>query len=278
MHLSNQHVFITGGSSGIGLALARQAAAAGARLSLVARNAAKLAAAAQHVRSSTASTAEIVTVPADVSSESAVLAALQTAEAVHGPVDILITSAGVARPGYFEEIPVAVFERTMAVNYFGTLYAIKAVIPGMRARGRGAIVLISSGAGLVGLFGYTPYAPSKFALRGLAESLRGELKPAGISVTIVYPPDTDTPQLNEENLTKPAETQALTAGGGLWTAEAVARVTLDAVRRGRFSVTPGFQLTALSWLHSLCAPILHWHFDRVAARARREADTKGKTS
>lgn len=277
MQLSNQHVFITGGSSGIGLALAQQAAAAGARLSLVGRDAVKLAAAAQCVRNSTPNTPEVVTIPADVSVEAAVLAALKTAEAVHGPVDILITSAGVARPGYFEEIPVSVFERTMAVNYFGTLYAIKAVVPGMRARGRGAVVLVSSGAGLVGLFGYTPYAPSKFALRGLAEALRGELKPAGIAVTIVYPPDTDTPQLIEENLTKPPETKALTAGGGLWTAEAVARVTLVAVRSGRFSVTPGFQLTVLSWLHSLIAPILHWSFDRVSTRARREADAKGKT-
>jgi 3-dehydrosphinganine reductase len=274
MQLSNQHVFITGGSSGIGLALARQAAAAGSRLSLVGRDSAKLAAAARDVRAAVPGVSEIVTVPADVSVESAVLAALHTAEAVHGPVDILITSAGVARPGYFEEIPVSVFERTMAVNYFGTLYAIKAVVPGMRARGRGAVVLISSGAGLVGLFGYTPYAPSKFALRGLAEALRGELKPAGVAVTIVYPPDTDTPQLAEENLTKPPETKALTAGGGLWTADAVARVTLDAVRRGRFAVAPGVQLTILAWLHSLIAPVLHWSFDRVAARARREADAK----
>lgn len=274
MHLSNQHVFITGGSSGIGLALAQQAAAAGARLSLVGRDAAKLTAAAQCVRNSNPGVSEIVTMPADVSSEAAVLVALQTAEAVHGPVDILITSAGVAHPGYFEELPASVFERTMAVNYFGTLYAIKAVVPGMRARGRGAVVLISSGAGLVGLFGYTAYAPSKFALRGLAEALRGELKPAGIAVTIVYPPDTNTPQLIEENLTKPPETKALTAGGGLWTAEAVARVTLNAVRSGRFSVTPGFQLTLLSWLHGLIAPILHWHFDRVATRTRRAADTK----
>jgi 3-dehydrosphinganine reductase len=267
--MHNRHVLITGGSSGIGLALARQAAAAGARLSLVSRDSAKLAAAAATVRVETPDAPGVFTAPADVSDETAVVAAIRAAEAVHGPVDVLIASAGVAHPGYFEELPSSVHEQTMSVNYFGTLYAIQAVVPGMRQRGQGAVVLVSSGAGLVGLFGYTAYAPSKFALRGLAESLRAELKPAGITVTIVYPPDTDTPQLAEENLTKPRETKALTAAGGLWTADAVARATLKGVRRGRFSVTPGFQLTALAWLHSLIAPVLRRSFDRIAARARR---------
>ncbi len=271
MTLRDQHVFITGGSSGIGLELGRQAAAAGARVSLVARDPARLAAARAAIRAAVPGGAEVVTASADVAVEAEILGALQAAEKIHGPVDVLITSAGVARPGHFAEVPVAVFERTMAVNYFGTLYPLKAVVPAMRQRGRGAVVLISSGAGLVGLFGYTPYAPSKFALRGLAEALRGELQDTGVSVTIVYPPDTDTPQLAEENLTKPAETKALTAGGGLWTAEAVARVTLAGVQRGRFAITPGFQLTALAWLHSLLAPILRWHFDRLARQTGRRA-------
>lgn len=275
--MRNRHVLITGGSSGIGLALAHRCAAAGARLSLIARDPGKLAASAAELRaaappsSASSAPADIVTAPADVADEAALHAAIRSAETVHGPVDILITSAGIARPGRFDEIPAAVHERTMAVNYFGTLHAIRAVVPSMRARRTGSIVIISSGCGLVGLFGYTAYAPSKFALRGLAESLRGELAPDNVGVTIVYPPDTDTPQLAEENLTKPAETRALTAAAGLWTADAVARATLDGLRRRRFAITPGLQLTALSWFHSLLAPLLRRSFDRTAARARRDA-------
>jgi 3-dehydrosphinganine reductase len=265
--MRDRHVLITGGSSGIGLALAHRLVAEGARVSLVARDPLKLSAVFASLHSTHPAASKVFTAPADVSIQSQVIAAIRSAEAVHGPVDVLITSAGVAIPGYFANLTADVFERTMAVNYFGTLYAIQAVVPAMVARRSGNIVIISSGAGLVGLFGYTAYAPSKFALRGLAESLRAELKPAGVGVTIVYPPDTDTPQLADENRTKPAETRALTAAAGLWTADAVARATLAGVSQGRFSVTPGIQLTALSWLHSLIAPLLRWSFDRTAKKA-----------
>ena len=134
MTLRDQHVFITGGSSGIGLELGRQAAAAGARVSLIARDLAKLAAARAAIRAAVPGGAEVVTASADVAVEAEILGALQAAEKIHGPVDVLITSAGVARPGHFAEVPVAVFERTMAVNYFGTLYPLKAVVPAMRQR------------------------------------------------------------------------------------------------------------------------------------------------
>ncbi|MBI5689765.1 MAG: SDR family oxidoreductase [Verrucomicrobia bacterium] len=270
MNLRDQHVLITGGSSGIGLALALAVAARGARVSLVGRDPAKLASARETIRAAHPSTA-VFTAPADVSRAAEINAALAAAEKTHGPVDVLVTSAGVARPGYFEEVPVEVFERTMAVNYLGTVYPLKEVVPAMRRRRHGAVVLVSSGAGLCGLFGYTPYSPSKFALRGLAESLRAELQGSGVHVMIVYPPDTDTPQLAEENRTKPVETRALTAGAGLWSAEAVARATLDGLDRKRFAVTPGLPLTALYWLQSVLAPVLRWSFDRTARRARAAA-------
>ncbi|HEY1847561.1 MAG TPA: SDR family oxidoreductase [Opitutaceae bacterium] len=261
-------MLITGGSSGIGLAIARQCAAEGAKVSLVARDAARLASAKASVAAAGAS---VFTASADVSDKEAILGAIRAAEAAHGPVDVLVTSAGTARPGYFEEVPLEVFERSMAVNYLGTVYALRAVFPGMRARGKGAVVLLSSGAGLIGIPGYSPYTPTKFAVRGLAETLRVELRRFGIHVLVVYPPDTDTPQLEDEAVTKPAETVAITAGGGLWSPEGVARATLAGLRERRFVVAPGFRMGALAWMHSLLAPILFSSFARTAAAARREA-------
>jgi 3-dehydrosphinganine reductase len=270
MTLRDQHVLITGGSSGIGLAIAQQAAAEGARVSLIARDQANLQLARTEIVKHAPACLEILIASADVTQDTEVQTALKTVEATHGPIDVLITSAGVAHAGYFEEIPTEVFERTMAVNYFGTLYPIKAVLPAMRKRGRGVILLVSSGVGLHGLFGYTPYGPTKFALRGLAESLRAEMKDTGVQISIVYPPDTDTPQLAEETRTKPSETKALTAKGGIWSAENVAKLTLKGLKRGRFSITPGVPLTLLAWGHSLLAPVLYWFFDRTAKKARQQ--------
>ena len=93
----------------------------------------------------------------------------------------------------------------MDVNYFGAVFITKAVLPGMIERQSGYIVNIASLAAVVGMYSYTAYGASKFALRGFSDALRMEMKPHGIQVSIVYPADTDTPQLTYENQYKPAE-------------------------------------------------------------------------
>ena len=161
-----------------------------------------------------------------------------------------------------------IFERTMAVNYFGSLYCIKAALPAMEKRGQGHLVIISSGAGLMGIYGYSPYSPTKFALRGLAESLRGELKPS-VGVSIVYPPDTETPQLAAELKTKPLETQEITGTAKTWSAEAVAQEIVRGIYQKSFMITPGLEMSVLGRLHSLLAPGLNWYFDRIVAKVKR---------
>jgi 3-dehydrosphinganine reductase len=263
MILKHSHVVITGGSSGIGLAIARRAAVRGARLTLVARDAAKLEAARSALEREVPGCVAAVRA-ADVANRAQLEAALADA----GPVDLLVTSAGVARPGYFSELAPEVFEEAIAVNYLGTVNAVRAVLPAMRSRKAGSILMIGSGAGLTGIFGYSAYSPSKFAVRGFAEVLRAEVRPDGVTVTLVHPPDTETPQLVSENRTKPAETRAITASGGIWTADAVAAVALDAALAGRFEAAPGLPLTLLLRLGSVVAPLLRWSFDRKARRAR----------
>lgn len=272
MDFNQRHVMITGGSSGIGKATACLLASQGANLSLIARTPSQLDIAVQEITAAQVrSDQQALALAADVADREALTQAIQTATAQLGPPDILITAAGIARPGYFQEIPLDVFEQTMAVNYFGTLYAIKAVLPLMEDRQRGHIVLISSGAGLVGLFGYTPYSPSKFALRGLAESLRGELKGTGIGLSIVYPPDTDTPQLEAENKTKPPETKNITASAEMWQPEDVAQEIVKGIGNQKFVVAPGLEMGLLAKLHSVLAPGLNWYFDRIVTKTRSQS-------
>ncbi len=253
---------VTGGSSGIGRAAALRLARLGHPVALLARRPDVLADAAAEIRAAIPG-AVVSSHAVDVRDPAALAAVIAAIATEYGPIAWLVASAGIAEPGLFVEQPLDAHRTHMEINYLGTLAAVHAVVPSMRAGGGGRIVLVSSGAGLFGIYGYAAYAPSKFAVRGLAEVLRVELAGDDITVTLAYPPDTETPQLAAETRTKPEATKAITAGSGVWSAEAVAKATIDAALAGRFLVAPGFTLTVLARLHSLVAPLLRWHQRRI---------------
>jgi 3-dehydrosphinganine reductase len=268
---SAKHAIITGGSSGIGLAIAHRLVARGMHVTIVARNAERLAAAEAAIKASRASDAQrVLAISADVASEAATRVAMTHAIAELGTPDLLITSAGLGGfVGRFEDAPLEEFESVMAVNYLGSVYCARAVLPSMRARRRGHVCFVSSGAALIGVYGYSVYAPTKFALRGLADVLRAELKRDDVRVSIVYPPDTDTPMLQEELATAPPETRAIAASAGLWTADAVARVTLRGIDAQRFEIPIGTELWALQHFRGIASGGINWYLDRLVSRARR---------
>ena len=260
--------FITGGSSGIGLAAARQVAASGRDVALFARDEKRLASAKQDVLS-TNPNITVQTYAVDVSDRNAISLAVGKAISELGTPEIAIASAGIATPGLFTEQPLDLHEEHMAINYFGALYFTHALTDPMIKTGHGQIGLISSGAAFFGIFGYGAYAPSKFALRGLAEVLRVELDSKGVGITLCYPPDTDTPQLEAEKRTKPKATQTITEGGGLWSAENVAKALLEGMDKNKFIVAPGIQMWALNCLTSLIAPLLRWHQHRIIRKEEK---------
>lgn len=264
------HLIVTGGSSGIGLEVAKLAATEGCDVTILARRPAELDKAAAVTRSVNR-TIRVTAISVDVVDRTGLSSAIECSIKHHGPPTHLVTSAGVARARAFVESPPDLFERMMEVNFFGTVNAVRTVYPAMKAAGGGRIGMIGSGAALVGLSGYTAYASSKFAVRGFAESLRGEARRDGITISIAFPPDTDTPQLHEENLDKPVETRAIAATAKTWAARDVAHVIWSGIEKGRFSVTPGLEMTVLNRMHSLINPILQRYFDRLATRALRRS-------
>ena len=267
MRFKNCHVVITGGSSGIGKAAAIQLVQRGAFVSIIARTQPKLDEAVAKIKAVKIDPEQqVIGIAADVSDAVQVAQAIQTAYERIGPPSILITSAGISQPGYFEDQKLEIFERAMAVNYFGTLYCVKAVLPFMKQLNHGHIVMVASGAALIGIYGYTTYSPSKFAVRGLAESLRGELKAQKIRISIIYPPDTNTPQLVEENKTKPVETKTITGITKVWEASEIAREIMFGIEKKRFIITPGIEITLLAKLHSLISVFLNWYFDIAVAK------------
>lgn len=263
--LTDAHAIITGGSSGIGRAVASQLAARGARVSLIARRKDLLDRTAAELR---AAGRTVETAAVDVADREAVTGAVDGLVAALGPCDVLVTSAGMVEPGYFSALSDDVFRQTVDVDYFGTLWPIRAVVPSMVERRTGSIVGVSSGAGLVGVFGYSAYSPAKFAVRGLLEVLRCELAPYDVHVGCACPPDTDTPQLAYENQIKPPETAAISGAIKPLSAERVAQSIVRGIDKRRFLITADVQTRLLTRLTGLAPGLLHGMFDRTVRKTQ----------
>ncbi len=263
---------ITGGSSGIGFALAKALVAQGSDVCLLARNQDTLEDAKQALTESLVrEDQQVHLISSDVTDYGSLSRALNQWVQVYGCPDLVINSAGITYPGYFNELDIDVFRRLMDVNYFGTLYVSKILIPGMIERGSGTIINISSQAGFISIFGYSGYSASKFAVRALSEAMRAELKQHGIRVAIVFPPDTQTPQLEFEEPLKPIETRAISSQSGVLTAEQVADSTLTGLKKGKFIILPGLEgklfYRLVNLFGNLQYPILDW----MVKRARKKA-------
>ena len=240
MQISGKHVIVTGGSQGIGLEVGRLVAQRGGHLSLVARTAERLAAASADIGNDTA------WVSADVTDPEAVRAGFGELTARNGPCELLINCAGISHPGYFEDLELEVFRSQMDLIYFGTLHAIREVLPAMLERGSGGLVGVASGAALIGVFGYGAYAPAKFAVRGLMETLRAEYRHRGLYVACAFPGDTLTPGFENENRLKPPECAAASGGIAPKPAGEVAAAIVGGIEKDRKVITADRTTAALA--------------------------------
>lgn len=234
--LANQRVLVTGGSSGIGLAVAEALAAEGAEVALLARNEVGLAAAKRKLAESGA---EAVTVAADVTDREALTEAIDEAVRQLGGLDVLVTSAVGLSFGRFTETEPEDFDATVETVLGGTVDTIRAALPHLE-RSRGAVVAIGSIAAHMPLPGMAAYTASKHGLAGFLETVRAELEESGSSVTLslVNPGAVDTPlwsNLESSTGLLPPSPPSPT----LYSAQAVAEGVLSMIRRPRNELTVG---------------------------------------
>lgn len=256
MSYDGKHVLVTGGSAGIGLEIAKEYARSGANITIVARNLAKLKEAQKEIQQICKPNRKVVVAPCDIgSSLETVVEKLAPALKEQGDVDVLINNAGTSVSGTFDTVDVKEFTNMFNVNVQGSVNVTRAVLPGMQTRRQGRIVFVSSQVAQCALYGYTAYAASKWALRGLAEALQMEVRPHNILVSVAFPPDTNTPGYEVEMQTKPDLTRRLSESGSVFSAPQVARDIHRFSTIGYFNISTGLDGWLLRMLHPGMSPI-----------------------
>ncbi len=264
------HAVVTGGSSGIGLACAKAFAASGAHVALVARDPVKLENARKSVEAACRDVSQrVLTASVDLSEFEPASETLSTLAAEGFTPDILLNSAGVVLPGEFAVMPMADIEANMDRGYWSLVNCCKAVVPRMIERGRGSIVNVSSVAGFLGIYGYTGYSAAKYAVLGFSEALRFEMRPHGIGVFVVLPPDTDTPGLAVERAMRPPETEVVAGKIKAIAPDRVAKAVVRGVERGHFHIIPDARSRLYFRLKGLVPELFFHVVDSDIAKARR---------
>lgn len=262
--------YVCGGSLGIGLAIAQRLASLGADVVVFARRREPLLAAVAAIQARRRRAEQRVAWrQLDVADRGQVREVISAAVSELGVPDLLVNCAGRAFPNHFASIGPDQLEATLRVNLVGCWDVIQALLPHLKARGSGWIVNVSSLAGLIGVFGYTDYCASKFALVGFSEALRSELKRDGIAVSVLCPPDVATPGFERENQTKPEETRAVSAGAKLLSPEEVAEALTGAMAKRPFLIIPGFEARLTFLAKRLVPGLVAWAMDRRVRSVQR---------
>ena len=270
-------ILIAGGSRGIGLSLARQLADLGASLWLVARREELLRAALAELESHRVNPQQRFGYTViDLADWEKTRQGFHTITAQVGLPDILINSAGVVEPAFSWDQTIDQYRWMMAINYFGTVHAVKALLPDFLARRAGHIVNFSSLAGYIAPFGYTAYAASKFAVRGFSDALRAEFHRTPLKVSLVVPADTRTPSLDEENQLRTPEMRAFSESNARpVSAELTACQVIQGMAKGKYLIFTGpsrFLYLINNLAGSLAYPLGDIFMDQAYREVRRHPD------
>ena len=271
--VNNNPVMITGASSGIGLELARHYAREGKALVLIARNEERLQVTAQELAQLNPiygnDSTLITTLSLDVADADSVSQQLGECVQKQGVPQLLINAAGIVNVGRFLEMDRDYFDANLRIDFDGTVNVCRAIAPYMVKAGTGHIVNISSVAGYMGIYGYTGYSAAKYAVMGFSEALRFEMKPHGVVVSVVCPPDTRTPGFEAECAARPVETEAIAGTIKALEPELVARKIVRGIQSKRFYIIIGASSQFYFRLKGLVPEIFLAIVDRDVRKARK---------
>ncbi len=264
MEFDRQIILITGASNGIGKQLAIDFAKRGAVVIGCGRSIARLKAVLKEVRQTSPASAMM---GCDVSDAEQVHGMIEKILTDFGRVDILINNAGIGMRKPFAETSLSIIEEIMRINYFGAVYCTHELLPSMIARGDGHIVNISSVAGKIGTLNMAAYCASKFAMNGWSESLYHELKPFGVSVSLVCPGPVHTDFNRDFRDSEPQSPPSLFVESS-----AVSQAVFKVIERNRFELIMPRWLALMCWFKGLSPGLFRYLAQR---RFRRHVVVPG---
>lgn len=247
LYFKDKIAIICGGSKGIGKETSKLVVKMGGSVLIIARDAEVLKTAAEEMNQLKILDSQFVEyISCDTTDMVKLKPLIEDFIGKHRVPDYLLNLVGYAYPQYIEKLTLDDFKKNMDVNFYGQLCPILILLPYFMKENRGYIANTSSVLGFFGMMSYATYCPSKFAIVGLTEALRHELKPHNIKFSILYPADTDTPGLAKENEISPEECKILSETVKLLSAEEVAKVFIKGIRKRKFNILPsGAKMT---WL------------------------------
>jgi len=268
--LNGKNVVITGGSYGIGEEIARAFLKEGANVFTIARNKEKLDASVDGLKKDAKSNRTVKGYQGDVGDWAVISQVISRIASENGGIDVVVNNAGIYIPDYFEQQDVEVFERTDRTNYLGSVFTTKAALPYLLKNKKSAVVFVASTVGVTGIFGYSSYGPTKAAVIGLAETVSRELRSRGLEVSVLYPPDTETPGHAVELETRPYECNAISAGAKTMTTTEVVDVFMAAFKKGKFTIMVDFDTKLLYRLNGISHKFVDIYLNRIVKKCQRK--------